>query len=203
MNRRSELALILFASFAFSTSAWADDAQVLAPPETPSLATPETTVEKPTTTLRGSAMKKFDAGQELSAEEYRSLEAGCAGFESHHVFFQDIATITMVYKDSPAARAGIKIGDKILAPEKVEDAKFEEDPSISRQKVVCGRAGTPVDLTVLRDGKPVKLTLIRMNIEDIKEAKYRHSWERILRQLGYPTDGNFSGTSFNDMTPTE
>src|SRR5271170_1160871 len=34
------------------------------------------------------AAKKLAAGQELSADEYRSLGVGCAGYESNRTFFQ-------------------------------------------------------------------------------------------------------------------
>ncbi len=154
-----------------------------------------------TFTLRAMAAKKFDAGQKLSAEEYRSLGAGCVGFEAHHTFFDDVATITIVYKDSPADKAGIRVGDKIIQPEKAEDEKSESDPIQSRQKVKCGQAGTRVDVTVLRNGQPETITLVRMNIEDIQEPEYRQSWEQILRRLGYPQEGNFSGTSLKTLTP--
>ena len=153
--------------------------------------------------LHASAVRKLDAGKHLSSQEYRSLEAGCVGYEAHHTFFEDIATIMVVYQNSPAAKAGIKVGDQIVAPEEAEDEKFEANPTQSREKVKCGRANTPVDVTVLRDGKPVTITLLRMNIEDIKEPVYRHNWEEILRRLGYPQEGSFSGTSLKDLTPVE
>ncbi|MDR3615372.1 MAG: hypothetical protein P4L53_17570 [Candidatus Obscuribacterales bacterium] len=215
MKYPQEIAIAFIASVLIAGGAGAQDIPAFAPAQVATFASPSITAGSassvsdtlaPTsqsTLLRGNAMKKFDAGKHLSSEEYRSLEAGCVGFESHHVFFEDLSTITIVYRDSPAYRAGIRAGDQIVAPEEVEDAKFEADPTISRLKIKCGRAGTPVDVTVLRDGQPVKLTLLRMNIEDIQEPEYRHSWEKVLRQLGYPQDGDFSGTSLKDLTPTQ
>jgi hypothetical protein len=213
MKCLSDLAVAIFINAVIAAGVFAQETptpsptSTLAPPLAPVLAPAEVTAAAiPTgqgTLLRGSAIKKFDAGEHLSSEEYRSLEAGCVGFESHHVFFQDLSTITVVYQDSPAYNAGIRVGDQIVAPEKVEDAKFIADPTLSRQKVKCGKAGTPVDVTVLRDGEPVKLTLIRMNIEDIQEPEYRRNWEQILRRLGYPQEGDFSGKSLKDLTPTE
>jgi len=163
---------------------------------------PEATPSE-TLTLHAQAVKKFDAGQTLSAEEYRSLEAGTVGFEANKPFFQDIAVVTVVYKDSPADKAGIRVGDKLFDNEAKEDEAAREDPTQPRQKVTCGKAGTPKDVTVLRGGKPVTLTLVRMNIEDIQETKYRHLWEQIVRRLGYPEEGSFSGTSLTNLTPAQ
>jgi len=153
--------------------------------------------------LRAQAVKKFDAGLTLSADEYRSLEAGCAGYESDRTFFQDIAKVSVVYKDSPAEKAGIRRGDKIIDHPKDNDDAARGNPSQPREEVTCGRAGTPVDVTVLRNGKPETLTLVRMNIEDIQEPRYRRQWEQLLRQLGYPKEGSFSGTSLKKLTPTQ
>jgi hypothetical protein len=153
--------------------------------------------------LHAQAVKKFDAGLTLSADEYRSLDAGCAGYESDRTFFQDIARVSVVYKDSPAEKAGIRKGDKIIDKPADNDDAARSDPTQPRQEVTCGRAGTPVDVTVLRNGKPETLTLIRMNIEDIQEPRYRHAWEQVLRQLGYPKEGSFSGTTLKNLKPTQ
>ena len=198
MKHCIETIVATVASLSIALGAAAEDSSEHAPAQSATMALPVETFN-----LHATAIKKFDAGKKLSAAEYRSLEAGCAGFEAHHIFFEDIATITVVYKDSPAYKAGISVGDKIVAPEEEEDEKSEANPTQSRQKVKCGKAGTPVDLTVLRDGKPVTITLIRMNIEDIQEPEYRHNWEQILHRLGYPQGGSFSGTSLKDLTPTQ
>jgi PDZ domain len=147
--------------------------------------------------LHAQATKKFDAGEKLSSEEYRSLGAGCVGYESDRTFFQNIAIISDVYKDSPADKAGIRKGDKVIDTENDDDSIT--DPSQPLQAVTCGRAGTPVKVTLLRNGHQEKLTLTRMNIEDIQEPKYRHAWEKVLRQLGYPKEGYFSGTSMSSL----
>ena len=63
------------------------------------------------------------------------------------------------------------------------------------------QAGAPIDITVLRDGKPEKVTLIRMNIEDIQETKYRKMWENTIRRLGFPKEGSYTGTSMRNLQP--
>ena len=146
------------------------------------------------------AAQKLSTGQKLSAEDYRALGAGCAGYESDRTFFQNIAKVTIVYRGSPAEAAGIRRGDKVIdnAP---DNAQAIAHPTVEQWTVSFDRAGTPVDVTVLRHGQPVKLTLIRMNIEDIQEDKYRHQWEQIIRELGYPKGGTFSGTSIHNLSP--
>ncbi|HEY9678431.1 MAG TPA: PDZ domain-containing protein [Drouetiella sp.] len=139
------------------------------------------------------AADKLSKGFKLSADEYRALNAGCAGYESNRTFFQNIAVVTVVYKDSPAYLAGIRKGDKLLDVDADQDKEAVEDPTIPRWEVSCGQAGTQVHITLLRHNQPIDVTLTRYNIEDIAEAKYRHEWEQILSQLGNPTEGKYSG----------
>jgi len=143
------------------------------------------------------AVQKLQTGQELTSDEFRSLGAGCAGYESNRTFFQPIAKVSVVYRDSPAAKAGLRKGDKLLDVADDKDAKA--DPSIPRWSISCGQEGTTVELTVLRHGQQFKLSMIRWNIEDIKEADKRQLWEDTVRQLGYPKGGTYSGTNMNDL----
>jgi len=147
------------------------------------------------------ATQKLAAGEQLTSEEYRSLGAGCAGYESDRTFFQSIAKVSIVYRDSPADKAGLRKGDRLLDIDTEEDNKAKSNPSQPRWSIVCGLAGTPCQLTILRHGKQIKLTLIRMNIEDIEEPDKRQEWEDTIRKLGYPQGGTFAGTSMNDLQP--
>jgi hypothetical protein len=70
-------------------------------------------------------------------------------------------------------------------------------------QVKFNKVGVPVDVTLLRNGQQVKFTLITRNIEDIKEPKIRHMYERMVRELGHPQDGTFVGTSTHDLTRTK
>jgi len=144
------------------------------------------------------ATKKLAAGLELSSDEYRSLGAGCLGFESLRTFFQPIATVTKVYRGSPADKAGICEGDQLIVNH-YKDKEARANPHQPLWGVRCGQAGTPADITVLRDGHPVTLTLIRMNIEDIEDPTIRLEREQLIRQLGYPKEGTFIGTSLNSL----
>jgi hypothetical protein len=143
------------------------------------------------------AAAKLDAGKKLTAEEYRSLQAGCCGYESDRTFFTSVAKVSVVYKDSPAEKAGIHRGDKIYDPQNDDEAR--SDPTQPRHAVTCGRAGTDETIILLKHNQKVPVTLTRMNIEDIQEPEYRHEWEKVLRQLGYPKDGTYSGTSMKNL----
>jgi len=144
------------------------------------------------------AAQKLSRGMKLSADEYRSLGIGCAGMESQRPFFQKIGQVTAVYPGSPADRAGIHVGDQTVAAD-AKDENAIDDPSIPLWQVKLGKAGTPQDITLLRNGRPVTLTVIRMNIEDIQDANVRHKWEQTVRNLGYPKEGTFTGRSLQDL----
>jgi C-terminal processing protease CtpA/Prc len=140
------------------------------------------------------AVQKLTSGMKLSAEEYRSLGAGCIGMEYDRPFFQNRAIVSTVYKDSPADRAGLREGDTIIDNNDQDDDDAKEHPEIPQWKVTCGQAGTDVTVTVLRHNKPVNITLTRMNIEDITNETARHEWEKVLSELGHPTEGEYSYT---------
>ena len=53
-------------------------------------------------------------------------------------------------------------------------------------QVVGGKAGTMVDIVVLRRGQELIFHLTRMNIEDIKDARIRLNYEQLLSALGPP-----------------
>jgi C-terminal processing protease CtpA/Prc len=143
------------------------------------------------------AIKKLAAGEELSSEEYRSLGVGCVGFESTRTLFKEIGRITAVYRDFPAQQAGIRKGDRIISDSTDEEAKA--NPQQPRYQVTFAQAGTSAQINILRHGHPVTYTLTRMNVEDIQEPEIRQRWEDIIRRLGFPKEGAFTGTSLQDL----
>jgi hypothetical protein len=146
------------------------------------------------------AAQKLSTGAELSSDEYRALGVGCAGYESDRTFFTTIATVSVVYKGSPAEEAGIRKGDKLVDKHPDND-QARAHPTVAQEIVTLDQAGTPVHVTVLRHRMPVRLTLLRMNIEDIQQDKYRHQWEQIVRHLGNPKKGTFAGTDLKNLAP--
>lgn len=71
-----------------------------------------------------------------------------------------ILTVISPLKGSPAYKAGIKTGDRIL---KIEDKTTENMTSEEAARLIRGEKGTPVKLTILHkdEEKPVELTIIR------------------------------------------
>jgi len=65
------------------------------------------------------------------------------------------ALVAQVVKDSPAERAGVKQGDVII---KIDGKEVDGMASV-RKMIVSKKPGTDVELTVIRDGKEMKLTV--------------------------------------------
>jgi C-terminal processing protease CtpA/Prc len=154
------------------------------------------------------AAKKLSQGVQLSAEEYRSLGVGCAGLEETSTFFQKTGKVTDVYPGSPADKAGIRVGDPIVAVTDDKTAKKEQaNPDVPLWVVTLDKEGTHQDVTIIRHGKPITFSLTRINIEDIQDTNYRQKWEQMVSKLGYPQKGTFSGTSLDRIgqadTPKE
>jgi C-terminal processing protease CtpA/Prc len=195
-------------------AAWADDVTTSTTATTAAIPTTAATDSPPEasghTMLYGSAnvytsaMQKLSKRQTLTAEEYRSLGIGTAGMEANKTFFQSIAKVSKVYKDSPAEKAGIRVGDKLVITDPDPDeARERANPEIPLFQIKFKKAGVPMDVTVMRHNKPVTMTLITMNIEDIQEPDVRKMFEKMISDLNYPTAGTFSGPSIHNLTPSQ
>lgn len=75
--------------------------------------------------------------------------------------------INTVYLDSPAEKAGVKVGDYIYA---VDGKTINELGYNNAVNHVRGKIGTPVELTLIRDGEYVTVTAIRAEVEEINVA---------------------------------
>jgi C-terminal processing protease CtpA/Prc len=145
------------------------------------------------------AIQKLDRHEELTAEEYRSLSVGTTGMEVHQQYGELVGKVIAVYKDSPADKAGIEVGDTILNKrDKAAEKIWKQDPTKPLYEVQFNPVGFEKQVTVMRDDGPVTLTLVDMNIEDIKESRYRKVWEKLVRE-GYPTKGVFIGPKLDNM----
>lgn len=72
--------------------------------------------------------------------------------------------VNTVYPESPAERAGVKVGDFIYA---VDGKTVEELGYTKAVNYVRGEIGTDVTLTLLRDGELVTVTATRAEVEEI------------------------------------
>jgi carboxyl-terminal processing protease len=75
-----------------------------------------------------------------------------------------VLTVVAPVKNSPAERAGVRAGDKII---KIEDKVTADLPVDEAVKLIRGKRGTPVIITFFREGvsEPLVKTLIRDVIE--------------------------------------
>ena len=135
----------------------------------------------------------------LSSEEYRKMEYGIIGLDAVIHIGSTGPVVEHVHPGAPAEVAGILEGDLIV---KAQDHVFKpgEGQRVLWQ-TVAGRAGTPVEMSVLRDGEVIKFKLVRMNIEDIPDKTRRRQYEMLLSALGpphYNADGDLAESAKKD-----
>jgi len=103
------------------------------------------------------------------AEQDRSIDAKLFGIGVHIADIKGNAVIVNVIEDTPASKAGLKAGDRIL---KVNSKSTKGLPLKDVADTVRGKAGTKVILVLLRDKKQLTKTILRKEIK-IKAVKYK------------------------------
>lgn len=97
------------------------------------------------------------ASLDLSLEgEYVGMGATITVHEKGHVY------ISSMFENSPAEKAGFKVGDIIVAVGK-ENVTAQNAFEVSEK--VKGVEGTSIDITILRDNEEMILTLVRGKVE--------------------------------------
>lgn len=94
--------------------------------------------------------------------------------------------VIKAFKDSPAAKAGIQQGDKIV---KVEDTDVDGSKLDLAVSMMKGEPGTVVNITILRGEELIDFTLERAIIE-IPDLEYRMLDENIGYIWLYQFDEN-------------
>ncbi len=94
-------------------------------------------------------------------------------------------TVAQVYRESPADKAGILAGDKIIGvnSESVIGMDFMQVVDMVR-----GEAGTEVSVTFLRDGEDMEITMVRAEV-----TAERVEWRMVEDEIGYIKLYEFSG----------
>lgn len=97
----------------------------------------------------------------VEAELFEENIAGNFGGVGMEVGIRDgILTVIAPLKDTPAERAGIIAGDIVIQVDDTVTAEMAIDEAVS---LIRGEVGTPVVLTVLREGEdePLEITIVR------------------------------------------
>ena len=137
------------------------------------------------TSARTAAVESRASGPvRMTADEYRRLEYGVIGFNAELRFNVSGPVVTTLFPSCPAANAGIKPGDVLVMAGSHTFQSGEGQEVLWR--VVGGRAGTPLEMSVMRDGKVLSFSLVRMNIEDIQDDRIRNYYEDLLSRYGAP-----------------
>ncbi len=105
----------------------------------------------------------------------------------------DQLTVIAPIDDTPAFRAGIEAGDKIL---KIEEQATNDMTLMEAVKLLRGPKGTQVTITIMREGfdKPREFVLVR-DIIEIKSVSYR----MLVQNIGYLRLRQFQEDSSSEM----
>ncbi|RYZ24793.1 MAG: PDZ domain-containing protein, partial [Chitinophagaceae bacterium] len=97
------------------------------------------------------------------SEANEELQGGFEGIGVEFNLFNDTVNVIYVIPDGPSEKAGLRIGDKIIA--------VNETPIVSKtlpiqniRKMIRGRSGTDVNLRIVRNGKVESKTVTRGQI---------------------------------------
>ncbi len=133
----------------------------------------------------------------LDDEEFKSLRestSGEFGGLGIQVGMKDgVLTVIAPIDDTPAKRAGLEAGDKIIRI----DGELTQDMDLEEAvKVMRGKPGTDIDLTIAREGekKPLEFTITRAII---KTESVRH--EMLEPGLGYIRVSQFQSRTVEQM----
>jgi carboxyl-terminal processing protease len=128
-------------------------------------------------------------------EDYRTMTTGQYGGIGSVIGKHDNKTVViMPYPNSPAALAGLKIGDIIL---EIDDKKLDEKENTEVSKFLKGQANTVVKLLVERYGEKEKLqiTITRKQIK-LENVPY---YGMLTSEIGYLQLSEFMSNAAKDV----
>lgn len=125
------------------------------------------------------------SGQKFSSEDFRKMEYGILGMVSVKLPLSTHYLVVKVIPGCPAAAAGVKPGDRQISTN--GHVWTSKDTRKSYWQISDGKAGTPVDLVLMRKSEMLQFHLMRMNIEDVPNPSLRRMYEKMLEHFGAPT----------------
>ncbi|MEG0379833.1 MAG: S41 family peptidase, partial [Eubacterium sp.] len=99
-------------------------------------------------------------------------------------------TVVTPYRNTPAANAGVQINDKII---KVNGEDVSAKGSEYTVSLMRGEAGTPVEVTILRDGQEQTMNLTRQNIDTPTVDS------KVIDGMGYIVISEFTNKTSDDF----
>ena len=123
----------------------------------------------------------------MNTGEYAGIGANIEEVKGQYI-------ISSIYKDSPADKAGLMIGDIIL---KINDKEITGKSYDELDLILKGEAGTPVNISAIHDGQKKTLSMKRAMI-DILDIPY---YGEIAPKIGYINLSGFTqdcGKQFRD-----
>ncbi len=133
----------------------------------------------------------------MTKEEYDDLkvetQGSFSGVGMQISVRDDILTVIAPIEDTPAYKAGIKAGDKIL---KIDEKTTLDMTSTDAVKLIRGEKGTSIKLTISRDGedKPLIFNIIRdvIPLQSVRNYRLEHD-------IGYVRITNFQGNTTEEL----
>ena len=117
--------------------------------------------------INSSKAQTFKLQANSSMASYKKSNKGILGVKYLHRRNSE-STVIQVYPNTPAERAGIRVGDKIVAVDGVSVRPYDANHVFT---LIEGPPGVAVDLSMLRcsiDCKPYQVRLVRMDMNQIQ-----------------------------------
>lgn len=129
----------------------------------------------------------------VATEFSRELSGSIFGIGAEVSIKKDVLTVIAPLPETPAERAGLKPGDKILAIDGLDTSGMALDLAVSK---IRGDKGTTVKLLIMRDGfkKPQEFSIVRGDIQ-VKSVRYE-----LKNNIAYIKVSHFNEDTGADFT---
>lgn len=137
-----------------------------------------------------------------AVKQQETLEGSFDGIGIEYYNLNDTLMTVGLISDGPAQRAGMRVGDKIIAinGDTIAGAPFSAE---ALEKKIRGRRGTPIEISINRDGKnlhaPLKVFRDRIEVSSIDAAYIIDSATAYIkiRRFGAKTADDFKRALLN------